>query len=1074
MRLRSVIQEGQDMKNIIKSTALVLVTLFHIPFIYCSQSATAVKSRTVVAQSSNKKVFKLDPYLATQSLWVINELSADSTIGTQDAPLQMPLTKKQHKMIVRLLNKFASRDDLDFTLGYLVPLELDGLAEVISICHALQIEQLLEIAIKEFVRFLCKEKNLVEFAVNSGFLERFNFSDGVVQRLRGEYFLKPKDLSELRSHLYRDLPVMHEEMSDLSLSPCNRFLLVNGKNGPEESFVDIWDLSSAERRLSLFREKPLRKSFWCAGLEIGLQSDSAVRLMSVFSEESMLSSDSKPFIQPKDQSKLWGACLSPDFSLFAAGVGDTIILKKRHSNASSVLKDEGSNIGLSDGAVLTFSSDSSALIEIRSNGVIRFWKVDVPNYVQVQNEHKASIVQWVVTKDYLVTLDANGVLSMWQLSADSLGTLKSQWKSQLTESLSDGDKDLTSLTFNSLGDRLALARSTGGGLILSINPSNTELERSLLKYDEKLLAGSYHPHKRILATATPSNKVVLWNTKTLEPLTCLSMESPCQSLLFSSRGDFLIQALQSGIIRSSYFTDEEWEAYLKNVNLPQALYLKLALAKHAVPEQQGRVQENQVDNDNYAVVNETIPDDCLETEDMQRVIQSFDGNFLRLLQLSSTIRGSVTEVVTKEKPEGAVAGDDKITRHPKGGGFKKLKEQAMQQKAVGKSLTEDDKITRHPKGGGFKKLKEQAMQQKAVGKSFFEKFAEKEQSCKSANSTVLKPVTKFELDEKLALLTSARAIPNRNYEIGMKFCAGLNNGDRNLNLAASYYWHFTVEGHWLLHYAAQRGNVAATQAIFNHIERHKKTGFSVDAQDKKGWTPLHMASAEGHLEEVECLVKHGAKVDLVTNLKSTPLHVASSYGHLPLVDHLLSQPDGKSLINMQDANGWTALHCAAYHGHKEIVALLKGKGVDIRVRDNNGCLAFNLATNVEIKALLTILSPEKQKKYLRALVAATTHGQIDSIRRLLEAGVDINGRFNGKTVLHITVGAPYAQGHEIGVIGYEVGVLGPKISGNLLCMKYLVEHGADVNAKDGNGKTPYELAVEKGQDDVAEYLKGLE
>ena len=40
--------------------------------------------------------------------------------------------------------------------------------------------------------------------------------------------------------------------------------------------------------------------------------------------------------------------------------------------------------------------------------------------------------------------------------------------------------------------------------------------------------------------------------------------------------------------------------------------------------------------------------------------------------------------------------------------------------------------------------------------------------------------------------------------------------------------------------------------------------------------------------------------------------------------------------------------------------------------------------------------------------------------------------------------------------------------------KYLVEHGADVTITEKDGMRPYSIALEKGDDEMAEYFKGLE
>ena len=43
--------------------------------------------------------------------------------------------------------------------------------------------------------------------------------------------------------------------------------------------------------------------------------------------------------------------------------------------------------------------------------------------------------------------------------------------------------------------------------------------------------------------------------------------------------------------------------------------------------------------------------------------------------------------------------------------------------------------------------------------------------------------------------------------------------------------------------------------------------------------------------------------------------------------------------------------------------------------------------------------------------------------------------------------------------------------GNIDVTKFLVEHGANVKATNKKGKTPLDIASERGHEDVAQYLK---
>ena len=45
--------------------------------------------------------------------------------------------------------------------------------------------------------------------------------------------------------------------------------------------------------------------------------------------------------------------------------------------------------------------------------------------------------------------------------------------------------------------------------------------------------------------------------------------------------------------------------------------------------------------------------------------------------------------------------------------------------------------------------------------------------------------------------------------------------------------------------------------------------------------------------------------------------------------------------------------------------------------------------------------------------------------------------------------------------------------GNIDITKLLVEHGANVKATNKEGKTPFDIASERGHEDVAQYLKEM-
>ena len=64
--------------------------------------------------------------------------------------------------------------------------------------------------------------------------------------------------------------------------------------------------------------------------------------------------------------------------------------------------------------------------------------------------------------------------------------------------------------------------------------------------------------------------------------------------------------------------------------------------------------------------------------------------------------------------------------------------------------------------------------------------------------------------------------------------------------------------------------------------------------DKSGWTPLHEATYEGHIDVVTFLLEHGANINAPTHEGTTPLLQAyETYGRHSQVYKVLKQNGGK-------------------------------------------------------------------------------------------------------------------------------------------------------------------------------------
>lgn len=115
------------------------------------------------------------------------------------------------------------------------------------------------------------------------------------------------------------------------------------------------------------------------------------------------------------------------------------------------------------------------------------------------------------------------------------------------------------------------------------------------------------------------------------------------------------------------------------------------------------------------------------------------------------------------------------------------------------------------------------------------------------------------------------------------------------------------QGFNVLHHAALRGSPSAVRILLQKLPRT----WLVDEQKDDGYTALHLAALNNHLEVAELLIQVGkANLDVQNINEQTPLHLAVERQHIQIVRLLVRE--GCS-INIPDKDGDTALHEALRH-----------------------------------------------------------------------------------------------------------------------------------------------------------------
>ncbi|MEK1829568.1 ankyrin repeat domain-containing protein [Priestia megaterium] len=79
-------------------------------------------------------------------------------------------------------------------------------------------------------------------------------------------------------------------------------------------------------------------------------------------------------------------------------------------------------------------------------------------------------------------------------------------------------------------------------------------------------------------------------------------------------------------------------------------------------------------------------------------------------------------------------------------------------------------------------------------------------------------------------------------------------------------------GYTMLHWATQEGHLEVIRFLISR-------GSSIHLEDEEGFTPLYIASGEGYIEIIEWLIKNGADIEVKSNDGVTPLMIACCYDH---------------------------------------------------------------------------------------------------------------------------------------------------------------------------------------------------
>jgi uncharacterized protein len=256
---------------------------------------------------------------------------------------------------------------------------------------------------------------------------------------------------------------------------------------------------------------------------------------------------------------------------------------------------------------------------------------------------------------------------------------------------------------------------------------------------------------------------------------------------------------------------------------------------------------------------------------------------------------------------------------------------------------------------------------------------------------------------------------------------------------------------------AQEANGGQNALMWAISERHAAVAQAlvqqeadISARSKGGFTALMFAAQQGDADSARILLDAGAKPnDVLPKSGLTPLLIASAMGRAKVAALLLDKGANPDVVA---ANGFTPLHYAAHRRGPAATSIV------------TALLAHNAKPNVRLNQQKRAAESPNGIVFQGAtpLAFAADVENIDSVKALVAAGADpLIATESGTSPLMLAAGA-----------GCDVvrSRTPAERAVSIQTVKFLVEHGADVNAAGQFGWTALHSATYQGLNDVIEYL----
>ncbi|UKZ54630.1 hypothetical protein TrVGV298_008440 [Trichoderma virens] len=246
--------------------------------------------------------------------------------------------------------------------------------------------------------------------------------------------------------------------------------------------------------------------------------------------------------------------------------------------------------------------------------------------------------------------------------------------------------------------------------------------------------------------------------------------------------------------------------------------------------------------------------------------------------------------------------------------------------------------------------------------------------------------------------------------------------------------------------ATSETNLAITQLLLDR-------GADVNARCLLGYTPIFNSCLFGTMETTRLLIERGADINAISDYGQSPLLQAMASGNGDIIKLLLERGAD---VNVQNDLGNTPLVLASSRRHFDTARLLIERGADVNATNDDGespIVSATLFNDVNYLKLLVRRGANVNAIYRgeSLLTTAATCNRPGIFKALVDGGADVNARdANGRSVLFHAIGA--------------------RTDGEAAFQMIMEMDGVDFTSPDAKGMTPLDFAEQMNNIEVIPHL----